>query len=287
MDNTVAVAVKPKRRLRFHRRTWTLCISGFLLAIILGVFIAGICISDDMVAADFSKKNLAPSWEHLFGTDWMGRDMLLRTIKGLSISITVGLVGSGVSAVIATIVGIVAATGSKGLDSFINWLIDLVMGVPHLVLLILISFVCGKGLTGLLIGLAVTHWTSLARLIRSEVLQIRSQQYIAVSRKLGHNSGWILIRHILPHMVPQFIIGLVLLFPHAILHESSLSFLGFGLPPEQPAIGIILSESMKYLSSGMWWLAVFPGLLLLLLVLLFEKLGDNLRRLLDPYSAHE
>ena len=240
-----------------------------------------------MVAADFSRKNLAPSWEHLFGTDWMGRDMLLRTIKGLSISITVGLVGSGVSAVIATIVGIVAATGSKGLDSFINWLIDLVMGVPHLVLLILISFVCGKGLTGLLIGLAVTHWTSLARLIRSEVLQIRSQQYIAVSRKLGHNSGWILIRHILPHMVPQFIIGLVLLFPHAILHESSLSFLGFGLPPEQPAIGIILSESMKYLSSGMWWLAVFPGLLLLLLVLLFEKLGDNLRRLLDPYSAHE
>ena len=239
MDNTVAVAVKPKRRLRFHRRTWTLCISGFLLAIILGVFIAGICISDDMVAADFSRKNLAPSWEHLFGTDWMGRDMLLRTIKGLSISITVGLVGSGVSAVIATIVGIVAATGSKGLDSFINWLIDLVMGVPHLVLLILISFVCGKGLTGLLIGLAVTHWTSLARLIRSEVLQIRSQQYIAVSRKLGHNSGWILIRHILPHMVPQFIIGLVLLFPHAILHESSLSFLGFGLPPEQPAIGII------------------------------------------------
>ena len=287
MDNTVAVAVKPKRRLRFHRRTWTLCISGFLLAIILGVFIAGICISDDMVAADFSRKNLAPSWEHLFGTDWMGRDMLLRTIKGLSISITVGLVGSGVSAVIATIVGIVAATGSKGLDSFINWLIDLVMGIPHLVLLILISFVCGKGLTGLLIGLAVTHWTSLARLIRSEVLQIRSQQYIAVSRKLGHNSGWILIRHILPHMVPQFIIGLVLLFPHAILHESSLSFLGFGLPPEQPAIGIILSESMKYLSSGMWWLAVFPGLLLLLLVLLFEKLGDNLRRLLDPYSVHE
>ena len=88
-------------------------------------------------------------------------------------------------------------------------------------------------------------------------------------------------------MIPQFIIGLILLFPHAILHESSLSFLGFGLPPEQPAIGIILSESMKYLSSGMWWLAVFPGLSLLLLVILFEKLGDNLRKIIDPYSAHE
>ena len=88
-------------------------------------------------------------------------------------------------------------------------------------------------------------------------------------------------------MVPQFIIGIVLLFPHAILHESSLSFLGFGLPPEQPAVGIILAESMKYLSSGMWWLAVFPGALLVFLVILFEKLGDNLRTIADPYSANE
>ena len=95
------------------------------------------------------------------------------------------------------------------------------------------------------------------------------------------------MKHLLPHMIPQFVVGLVLLFPHAILHEASVSFLGYGLPPEQPAIGIILSESMKYLSSGMWWLAVFPGLTLVCIVVLFDKLGDNLKTLLDPYSAQE
>ena len=95
------------------------------------------------------------------------------------------------------------------------------------------------------------------------------------------------MHHLLPHLVPQFFVGLILLFPHAILHEASVSFLGYGLPPEQPAIGIILSESMKYLSAGMWWTAVFPGLLLVLIVLLVDRLGDNLRMIIDPYSAQE
>ena len=173
------------------------------------------------------------------------------------------------------------------MDGFINWVIDLVMGVPHTILVILISFALGRGLKGLLIGIAATHWCSLARLIRGEVLQLRSRQYVAVSRRLGKSSGWILVHHLLPHLVPQFFVGLILLFPHAILHEASVSFLGYGLPPEQPAIGIILSESMKYLSAGMWWTAVFPGLLLVLIVLLVDRLGDNLRMIIDPYSAQE
>ena len=225
--------------------------------------------------------------KHPFGTDMLGRDMLVRTIKGLSVSIVVGVVASSVSAVIAVIVGVIAATGKSWLDHLMNWLIDLVMGIPHTVLLILISFACGKGLKGVLIGVAVTHWTGLARIIRSEVLQIRSQQYIEVSKKLGHSSWWITVHHILPHMVPQFLIGLILMFPHAIMHESGLTFLGFGLSPEQPAIGIILSESMKYISAGMWWLAFFPGLMLVIIVLLFDRLGENLKKIIDPYSAHE
>ena len=145
----------------------------------------------------------------------------------------------------------------------------------------------GRGLKGLLVGVAATHWCSLARLIRAEVMQLRSQQYVAVSRRLGKSSGWILVHHLLPHLVPQFFVGLVLLFPHAILHEAAVSFLGYGLPPDQPAIGIILSESMKYLSAGLWWPAVFPGLTLLLIVLLVDKLGDNLRMMIDPYSAQD
>ena len=139
----------------------------------------------------------------------------------------------------------------------------------------------------MLIGIAATHWCSLARLIRGEVLQLRSQQYVAVSRKLGKSGGWILMNHLLPHLVSQFFVGLILMFPHAILHEASVSFLGFGLPPEQPAIGIILSESMRYISTGMWWAAVLPGFALVFIVLLVDKLGDNLRMILDPYSAQE
>ena len=270
-----------------NRRKKTILFAILIFAVLLGVYLSGTLLSDELIQADFSQKGLSPSLKHPFGTDMLGRDMLVRTIKGLSVSIVVGVVASSVSAVIAVIVGVIAATGKSWLDHLMNWLIDLVMGIPHTVLLILISFACGKGLKGVLIGVAVTHWTGLARIIRSEVLQIRSQQYIEVSKKLGHSSWWITVHHILPHMVPQFLIGLILMFPHAIMHESGLTFLGFGLSPEQPAIGIILSESMKYISAGMWWLAFFPGLMLVIIVLLFDRLGENLKKIIDPYSAHE
>lgn len=286
MNNTAAVRMRTAK-IKLNRRTKTIGIAALIFAVLFSVYLAGALLSDELIQADFSKKGLPPSLLHPFGTDMLGRDMLVRTMKGLSVSIVVGVVASTVSAVIALIVGVVAATGSSWLDHFINWLIDLVMGIPHTVLLILISFACGKGLKGVLIGVAVTHWTGLARIIRSEVLQIRSQQYIEVSRKLGKSSWWITVHHILPHMIPQFLIGLILMFPHAIMHESSLTFLGFGLPPEQPAIGIILSESMKYLSAGMWWLAFFPGLMLVIIVLLFDRLGENVKKIVDPYSAHE
>lgn len=270
-----------------NRRTKIIIYAAVIFLVLLGIYVSGAFLGDGQITADFSKKALPPSLEHPFGTDMFGRDMLVRTIKGLSVSIVVGVVASSVSAVIALIVGVVAATGKSWLDHFMNWLIDLVMGIPHTVLLILISFACGKGLKGVLIGVAITHWTGLARIIRSEVLQLRSQQYIEVSRKLGHSNWWITVHHILPHMVPQFLIGLILMFPHAIMHESGLTFLGFGLSPEQPAIGIILSESMKYLSTGMWWLAFFPGLMLVIIVLLFDKLGENMKKIIDPYSSHE
>lgn len=211
----------------------------------------------------------------------------MRALKGLSVSMTVGIAASCISAVIAILVGIAAAIGSRHVDGVINWIIDLMMGIPHTVLIILISFSLGRGLKGVLAGIAATHWTSLARLIRGEVLQLRSQHYIAVSRRLGKTSGWIMIHHMLPHLAPQFTVGLILMFPHAILHEASISFLGYGLPPEQPAIGIILAESMRYLSAGMWWMAVLPGLMLVVIVLMIDRMGENLRKVIDPCSAQE
>ena len=273
------------KKMNRRRKVILLSVSVFILLAL--IYAAGILIPDTLTASSFMNTKLPPSWEHPFGTDALGRDLFFRTLKGLSVSMTIGILSSVISAVIAVFVGIAAATGSKRVDAVINWIIDLIMGVPHMILIILISFAFGRGLKGLLIGVAATHWCSLARLIRSEVMQLRSQQYVAVSRKLGKSSGWILVNHLLPHLVPQFFVGLVLLFPHAILHESAISFLGYGLPPDEPAIGIILAESMKYLSAGLWWPAVFPGLTLLLIVLLVDKLGDNLRMILDPYSAQE
>ena len=272
---------------KMNRRTKVLILTATMAALLIAVYAFGVLIPESAYASSFMNAKQPPSWEHPFGTDSLGRDLLMRTLKGMSISMTVGLVASIISAVIAVFVGIAAATGSKRVDAFINWTIDLVMGIPHTILVILISFAFGRGLKGLLFGIAATHWCSLARLIRGEVLQLRSQQYVAVSRRLGKSSGWILLNHMLPHLVPQFFLGLLLMFPHAILHEASVSFLGYGLPPEQPAIGIILSESMKYISAGMWWTAVFHGLVMVLIVLLVDRLGENLRMIIDPYSAQE
>lgn len=272
---------------RLNRRTRVLILTIFMAVLLIAIYAAGLLVPESMVATDFRSAKQPPSLAHLFGTDMLGRDLFWRTVKGLSVSITVGIAASCVSIVAAVFIGIAAATGSKKVDAVISWLIDLIMGVPHTILIILISFVMGRGLKGLMIGIASTHWCTFARLIRGEVMQLRSQQYIAVSRRLGKSSGWILKNHLLPHLIPQFFVGLILMFPHAILHEASISFLGYGLPPEQPAIGIILAESMKYLSAGLWWPAVFPGLTLVAIVLLIDRLGDNLRKILDPYSAQE
>ena len=268
-----------------NTRTKSLIIIIITVCILLSITIAGLLINEDDLKADFSSKNQPPSLNDPFGTDWMGRDMFLRTIKGLSMSLTIGIIASVFSAFIAVIIGVLAATLPKWVDNIIIWFIDLVMGIPHILLLLIISFVVGRGFKGLMIGIIVTHWTGLARLIRSEVLQIRSEFYIKLSKKLGKGNFYLFRKHILPHILPQFLVSLVLLFPHAILHEASITFLGFGLSPEEPAVGIILSESMKYLSAGMWWLGFFPGISLVALILLFEKLGANLRKVTDPYSA--
>ena len=272
---------------RMNRRTKALIWAVLTAAVLLLVYALGLLIPEEAIAGSFLLAKEPPSLSHPFGTDALGRDLFLRTLKGLSVSLTVGAAASLISSIAAILAGIAAATGSRRLDGLINWIIDLVMGVPHTILVILISFSLGRGLKGLIIGIAATHWCSLARLIRGEVLQLRSETYVAVSRRLGKSNRWILTHHLLPHLAPQFFVGLILLFPHAILHEASVSFLGFGLPPEQPAIGIILSESMRYLSAGMWWSALLPGLTLVLIVLLVDKLGDALDRVLDPSSAQE
>ncbi len=275
------------RFVMLNRRQRTLLATFFVAFLLLLVLAGGFGLSEERIVSNLEIRNLPPSLEHPFGTDWLGRDMMTRTAKGLTLSIGVGMLAASASVLIALILGMAAATMGKRVDAFISWLIDLFLGLPHLVALILIAFTLGGGMKGVVIGVAVTHWPSLTRVIRAEVMQLRSTEYVQISRRLGKNRWWIASRHILPHIIPQLFVGLILLFPHAILHEASITFLGFGLSPHKPAIGIILSESMRYLSTGMWWLAFYPGLALLVVVRAFDVLGDNIRLLLDPHSVHE
>lgn len=276
----------PVQRSRGNRATTLVaCIAAACaLAIVVA---AGLALYGQATVTDFTAKNLSPSLAHPFGTDWMGRDMLSRTLAGLSTSVLVGLLAATVSSVIALVLGCAAALGGKRVDAVISWLIDLMMGIPHIVLLILISYALGKGFWGVTIGVALTHWPSLARILRAEILQCASSDFVAAAARLGAGRLAISARHMVPYVLPQFVVGLVLLFPHAILHEAAITFLGFGLPPEMPAIGIILSEAMGYLSAGLWWLAVFPGLALVVCVMLFDVVGTSLRKLVDPAYAQE
>lgn len=260
-----------------------LAITVFLLAALL---VAGTLNGERALASDFSQANRAPGIAHPFGTDWLGRDMLARTLKGLSVSIFLGLSASWASALIALTLGIMAATLGPKADALISYLTDLVMGIPHILLLVLISLALGRGMKGVIVGILLTHWPSLARVIRGEILQLKESPYILVSKKLGKGKLWIALHHMLPNLLPQFLVGAILMFPHAVLHESAITFLGFGLSAEQPAIGIILSESMRYLMMGSWWLAVFPGALLVGVVLCMQGLGESLRRFTDPSGAH-
>lgn len=278
---------KSRSRFFLNRRQSTLLFLLVSLVILAGITVAGVLLEEQAAATDFTRTNLAPGRAFWFGTDWMGRDMFIRTIAGLSLSIRIGVLTAAVSAAAALVLGTAAATLGRRADSVISWCIDLVMGIPHILLVMLISIACGRGFAGVVAGVSLSHWPSLARVIRGEVLQLRNTPYILVAEKLGVSKLQIAGRHMLPHLFPQFLTGLILLFPHAILHEASATFLGFGLSSEQPAIGVILSESMQYLTTGRWWLALFPGLSLVLVVGLFALLGERVRYLLDPSSVHE
>lgn len=271
----------------FNRRILVVILMTVAVTYLIGVFVWGLFMNPRSYEANYANKFLSPSLAHPFGTDFIGRDMFYRTIKGLSNSIIIGVLASIFSSIIALVAGIASAVFGGWVDKFVNWCVDLCMGLPHLVLLMLISFMMGKGVKGVTIAVALTHWPSLTRIVRSEVMQIRSSQYVKAAYKMGRTKTQVAFQHILPHVIPAYLIGLVLLFPHAIMHEASITFLGFGMPAEMPAIGVILSEAMQHISTGKWWLALFPGLMLLIAVLLFDVIGENLKKLWNPESGNE
>ncbi|MBE6054872.1 MAG: ABC transporter permease [Clostridium sartagoforme] len=279
--------IKKASKIKLGIREKTLLSIASFTIFLFGIIIFGNLITEEHIKISFANKNLSPSITHLFGTDWVGRDMFYRTIKGLSLSMKVGILASLISGLIALILGILGATLGKMVDAFITWMIDLILSVPHTLIVILISISVGGGFRGIVLGVALTHWPSLTRVIRAEIMQIKQSDYTKISKKFGKSNFYIATQHILPHVIPQLLVGIVLIFPHAILHEASITFLGFGLPPHEPAIGIILSEAMKYLNSGRWWLAFFPGISLVIVSLMVDNIGKQINKLINPKTAYK
>lgn len=267
-------------------RTKTLVVIGISAIFLLIILISSMIIDVSSLTTNFSQVNQLPSFEYVFGTDWMGRDMFVRTVAGLGLSMGVGAFASIISTTVAIILGLFSGV-NRFLDEFVAGIIDLFSAIPHILLIILLSISFGGGFYGVIMGVGLTHWTPLARILRAEVKQIQTTEFIKVAEQQGKSKLWIATKHMFPLLISQIIVGVILMFPHAIMHEAGITFLGFGLSPHEPAIGIILAESMQYLSNGCWWLAFFPGVSLLIIVLLFDLIGEYVHKLLDPVEAQK
>lgn len=249
-----------------------------ILLVLVCICCAGIAFFDSANVSDFSQKLAPPSLSHPFGTDQLGRDMFVRTISGLSMSIVCGLVTTLCSCAIAIVIALISASNNRIANFIVDLMCDITIGIPHIVLLILISFALGKGAFGMTVAIALTHWPTLSRLLRAEILKVKASDYYKISLSCSPKLKTSL-KHIIVAILPQIVVGCALCFPHAILHESTLTFLGFGFSPETPAIGIILSDSLSFMSSGYWWLGVLPGFCLIVAVLAFRFLFSSIKDL--------
>jgi peptide/nickel transport system permease protein len=254
---------------------------GGLALGLLGLILAAPLLPLDPLAVDPDARGLSPSAAAPFGTDLLGRDVMARTLAALSVSVQVGLLAAAVSTLIAMTLA-VAATFSRAADRIVGVATELALGLPHFVLVLMVAYAAGGGMTGVILGVALTHWPRLTRVLRHEAQVVAAADYVRISRALGRSRTWIARHHMAPHLVPQLVAGFILIFPHAILHEAALSFIGLGIEPHLPSIGVMLSDSLRGLMAGHWWVALFPGLGLALLALSFETFGEALRRAADP-----
>ncbi|WP_263080269.1 ABC transporter permease [Endozoicomonas sp. Mp262] len=250
------------------------------------VFIAGLVLvvigsfTQPANGLDLLARFQPPSTLHWFGTDWLGRDLFNRSLYGIASSLQLGFL----SALLGSMIALIMALGcqfSLVMDYLTNVLVNALCSVPHLLLLIMLSFALGGGRRGVIVAVALTHWPRLFRLLRSEIMQVRRTNWVRLSRKMGKSRWWVSRYHLFPHLAPQFLVGIVLIIPHAIIQASAMTFLGFGLSPEQPDIGTMMAEAMPYLVGDFWWGILFPGMVLLGAVLMIDY---SARRLKDGSS---
>ncbi|EBA08612.1 peptide/opine/nickel ABC transporter (PepT) family, permease protein [Sagittula stellata E-37] len=249
---------------------------------LLGIVLAGAALLPESA---LSKKHRRPGAATAGGAPdgdrYAGRDIAARIVAAVAGSLQVGLLAAGASTLVAAALGL-AVTFGRVADHAVGVLTELALGLPHFVLLIMIAFAMGAGTIGVIVAVALTHWPRLARVLRHETRTIAASEYVANSRALGRSRAWVALHHLAPHLVPQINAGFVVIFPQTILHEAGLSFIGLGIEPHLPSIGVMLSESLREVMAGHWRVAATPGLGPMLVAHAFERFGEALRQLSDP-----
>ncbi|WP_216318538.1 oligopeptide ABC transporter permease [Deinococcus aestuarii] len=271
------------RRFRRHR----LAVIGLVILLVLGTLAL---LAPVIAPYGFDTQDLniigtpqPPSAEHLMGTDQLGRDALTRVLYGARVSLAVGLMSALLASLVGTLVGALAGYYRGWLDTFLMRLTDVVLCIPLLPLVILLSGMLRPSVP-LLVGIiGALGWMGTARLVRGQFLSLREREFVEASRALGGSNNRIMFRHILPNAIGPIIVATTLAVGSGIMLESALSFLGLGVQPPTPTWGNLLNYASQWLQVAPW-LALFPGLFILVTVLAVNFLGDGLRDALDPRS---
>lgn len=259
-----------------------------LLAFVVVALLAPVLAPHDPTLGKLSARLLPPAWidagraEFLLGTDHLGRDVLSRLIYGARISLSVGVAAVLVAGTLGTTLGIVAGYLGSFADQLIMRVVDAWMAMPSLVFAIFLAAMVGQSTANVVLILGLVYWTRYARLVRGEVLSLRERDFVKLAIVTGASPLRIMLRHILPNVVNTTIVLATLMLGVVIVTEASLSFLGVGVPPPQPAWGLMLADGKQAMMVGKWWLTVLPGLCIMLTVLAASVLGDYLRDRFDP-----
>jgi peptide/nickel transport system permease protein len=222
-------------------------------------------------------------WSYLLGTDTMGRDVLSRLIYGSRISLLVAFSAVIIAGCIGTVLGVIAGFFGGWVDQVIMRFTDAWLSIPTVMFGVLMAVILGPGVWNIVIILGGTFWSRYARVVRGQTLSIKSRDFVQLARIAGCGKFWIIRKHILPNVFDSVITLSSLQIGIVIVVEASLTFLGVGVPPPKPAWGLMLSEGRGGLLAGYWWLVIFPGVAIALLVTSFNVIGDWLRRYLDPF----
>lgn len=255
----------------------------FFLSVLTFMAIIGPIISSHSVDhQDLINQNLPPSGEHWFGTDELGRDVFTRTWYGARISLFVGIAAALIDFLIGVLYGGIAGYKGGRTDHFMMRIIEVLYGLPYLLVVILISVVMGPSLATIIFALTITGWIGMARIVRGQVLQIKNYEYVLASKTFGTKTGRIIRKNLLPNTMGPIIVQMTLSVPSAIFAEAFLSFLGLGIQAPLASWGSMASDALPVILSGDWWRLFFPAFFISLTMFSFNVLGDGLQDALDP-----